>query len=286
MEKITAQFAAGETKIFEVAGSYFEIATATGPVDVVLETASGLRIAGLRQIDESVYYRSRTLFRHITITSATAQVVDFFVGPGEAGSRRFAGKVTGTVNAVISGYTNETPLPVNVLNQATDLRMTRLAQKNPGDNIYIGSADYTASTFAALAVTNHGFSGLKNIAGQILIKGFRYTGFNMSGNVNVSAALFDTAALATTTNGNSGSPKNTNFPVDTARATSWTAPSTSLPAFQLLPICGALLLNNEQRYVQFDKAVFMQAGQAFLIGANSSAHSGFIYTDIEYERVA
>lgn len=85
-------FAAGETKLFFVSGSYFELIDCASPVDVLLTDRSGgqrARMIGAAQ----THHVKKTPYEAIQITSATAQAIRFAYGSGEAGTRNTAGSV-------------------------------------------------------------------------------------------------------------------------------------------------------------------------------------------------
>lgn len=85
---------ANESREVALSGAYFELRNAIGPVTLVelLDRNGGVisRLAGLEQAD---FVRPGP-FETVRITNgATAQTVRFFVGSGDAGSRRFSGEV-------------------------------------------------------------------------------------------------------------------------------------------------------------------------------------------------
>lgn len=88
---------AGETREVNVNGSYFEVRKALYPVDVVLLDGVGGNVSLLEQSTESDYTREG-VYQAVRVTNgATAQSIQFWYGFGDAGSRRFSGNVSGSV---------------------------------------------------------------------------------------------------------------------------------------------------------------------------------------------
>ncbi len=92
LEIITAAFATGETKVYAMAGEYFEIIDSVYPVDVRLVDRYGAQRGIMRNAENSYYIKAGD-FDTIEITSASAQTVRFAFGSSEAGTRRTAGVV-------------------------------------------------------------------------------------------------------------------------------------------------------------------------------------------------
>ena len=97
IEIVTAVFAVGESRLFSVAGNYFEIIQASGAVNVVLSDLTGAQNGRMIGAGAS-FYSKDTPFSTIQITSATAQTVRFAYGTGETGTRATSGSVTVTNN--------------------------------------------------------------------------------------------------------------------------------------------------------------------------------------------
>ena len=92
IEVISSAIAAGETKTFHIRGEYFEILEAAYPVDALMLGREGQQLSIMRNAEAS-YYSKPGAFASLQITSANAQVVRFFVGSGDAGTRKLSGVV-------------------------------------------------------------------------------------------------------------------------------------------------------------------------------------------------
>ena len=101
LEIISQTFAAGETKIFQVSGQYFELLDAPYPVNVRLTDRSGAQ-RGLMTAAEASFFLRNSDFETIELVSPTAQTIRFMYGSAEAGTRRSAG----VVSVVDSAYRN------------------------------------------------------------------------------------------------------------------------------------------------------------------------------------
>ncbi|MDZ7939267.1 MAG: hypothetical protein U5M53_13735 [Rhodoferax sp.] len=93
LELVTVAFAAGESRLFALNGSYFELIDCPSPVNVILSDVNGSQRVRLMQ-GEASFYSKDVDFAVIQITSATTQVIRFAFGTGEAGTRRSTGSVT------------------------------------------------------------------------------------------------------------------------------------------------------------------------------------------------
>lgn len=93
LEIISQTFAAGETKIFQVSGQYFELLDAPFPVNVRLTDRSGAQ-RGLMTAAEASFFLRNSDFETIELVSPTAQTIRFMYGSAEAGTRRSAGVVS------------------------------------------------------------------------------------------------------------------------------------------------------------------------------------------------
>lgn len=91
IDLITATFAAGETKIFEMSGGYFELIDAPYPVTVELSDRYGGLAGKMTNAEASFFIASD--YSRITLTSATAQTIRFGYGSGTVGNRKTAGVV-------------------------------------------------------------------------------------------------------------------------------------------------------------------------------------------------
>lgn len=96
-------FLAGETKVFYLSGSYFELIDCANAVDVLLTDRSGgqrARMIGAAQ----THHVKNTPYEVVQITSARAQTIRFAYGSGEAGTRNTAGSVS--IANTAGAYTN------------------------------------------------------------------------------------------------------------------------------------------------------------------------------------
>lgn len=93
MEILTAAIAAGETKSFMVNGQYLELIDAQYPCDVLMQDRQGGMVGTLKGAEVSFFSRPKQPFGQLQITSAQAQVVRFFIGDGDAGTRRISSTV-------------------------------------------------------------------------------------------------------------------------------------------------------------------------------------------------
>ncbi|CAN5165540.1 hypothetical protein BH10PSE16_BH10PSE16_43860 [soil metagenome] len=86
--------AANETREAALVGNYFELRNALEAVALVeLLDRSGGVIARLEELQQSDYVRPGQ-FETVRVTNGpVAQTLRFFIGTGEAGSRRFSGEV-------------------------------------------------------------------------------------------------------------------------------------------------------------------------------------------------
>lgn len=92
IELLTATFTAGEVKVFEFSGDYFEIIDAPYPLTVELSDRNGGLTGKLSLAEQS--FNIKAGFARITLTSPTAQTVRVGYGSGEVGNRRTAGVVS------------------------------------------------------------------------------------------------------------------------------------------------------------------------------------------------
>lgn len=93
IEIIDGTWAAGETKTFHINGEYIELLDAQYQCDVFLMDAAGAQISVMRKCEASFFSKPSGGFRTVQITSAQAQYIRFFVGSGDAGTRRISSTV-------------------------------------------------------------------------------------------------------------------------------------------------------------------------------------------------
>lgn len=91
---MAAAFAAGETKSFMLQADRFELLDVPYTVDVELVDRNGGKLAAMSGGETSWFMEPRNgPFYEIRITSQQAQTVRWFVGSGDAGTRKTAGVV-------------------------------------------------------------------------------------------------------------------------------------------------------------------------------------------------
>lgn len=93
IEIVSVTFAAGESRLFHLVGSYFELIDAPSAVNVILTDRAGAQ-RGRMMAAEASFNLKNTEFETVQLTSATAQTIRFAYGTGEAGTRRAAGSVS------------------------------------------------------------------------------------------------------------------------------------------------------------------------------------------------
>jgi hypothetical protein len=91
VELLTFSIAAGETKVFQRAGRYFEIIEASAPLNVELVAPDGAQGDDMRGAVSGMY--SEGPFSHLEIGSGQAQTVTVMLSDGRGGSRRQPGSV-------------------------------------------------------------------------------------------------------------------------------------------------------------------------------------------------
>lgn len=114
--------AANEVRGVDISGQYFELRKALYTVDVELLTKDGGIVSLLPSATESDYTREGVFQTVIITNGATPQTIEFWYGFGDAGSRRFSGNVSGTVDL---GAATLAALESVDLNAATQLAMIR-----------------------------------------------------------------------------------------------------------------------------------------------------------------
>lgn len=168
-------FQAGETKVFFLSGSYFELIDCANPVDVLLTDPSGgqrARMIGAAQ----THHVKNTPYQVIQITSATAQNIRFAYGSGEAGTRNTAGSVS-ILNAVDLSAASLAALESTDLNAAT-LATIRQPLQSTGN--------FKSSGALAAATPEVVFTPAANVNGAIVLSG----GFMLGGNATFCNAVF------------------------------------------------------------------------------------------------
>lgn len=165
LDLVPVIFAAGESKMFNMSGNYFELIDCPDPVDVVLSDAVGGQRVRMKQ-GEASFYSKGVSFSVVQITSATAQTVRFIYGTGEAGTRRSTGSVT--VSGAIA------------LDAAT---LAALEQINVRPEAPSGTYNVIAALAANTAVNV--FTAGLNTNGAIILSAM-CTEPNLSNNFNVS----------------------------------------------------------------------------------------------------
>lgn len=151
-------FNAGETKVFYLSGSYFELIDCPNTVDVILSDRNGgvrARMIGAAQ----THHVKNTPYQIVQITSAAAQTIRFAYGSGEAGTRNTAGSVT-LLNAVALDAATLAALESIDLNLAT-INALRRAEGHTGFS--------NASGALAVNTPERVFSPAANVNGATLL---------------------------------------------------------------------------------------------------------------------
>lgn len=94
MQNLRFAIAAGETKIFEIAGRYLEIIESAGPLTIELFDANGGQSDEARDVLSGTYMTEP--YARTSIYSATAQTVELFMSARGGGTRRQPGVVSVT----------------------------------------------------------------------------------------------------------------------------------------------------------------------------------------------
>lgn len=153
----TIILAANETREIALGGEYFEIRSALYPVNLELIDRAGGVVCLVSQALQSDYVRPGR-YETVRITNgATAQTVDFWYGNGDAGSRRFSGNVTGTVE--LGATTLATVTTANMSSGSRDILRTPLSNNGSYNNTS-GLASNTPLTL---------FTPAANVNGAILL---------------------------------------------------------------------------------------------------------------------
>lgn len=99
IEIIDGTWTAGETKTFHINGERIEILDAQYALDVYLMDKSGAQMSVMKKSEASFFSQPKEGFNSLQIYSAQAQYIRFFVGSGDAGTRR----ISSTVQVVDGG---------------------------------------------------------------------------------------------------------------------------------------------------------------------------------------
>ncbi|MEZ2296480.1 hypothetical protein [Variovorax sp. RCC_210] len=93
IEILSGTWAAGETKTFHINGQRLEILDAQYALDVYLMDKSGAQMSIMKNSEASFFSQPKEGFNSLQIYSAQAQFIRFFVGSGDAGTRRISSTV-------------------------------------------------------------------------------------------------------------------------------------------------------------------------------------------------
>lgn len=93
IEIIDGTWLAGETKTFHINGEYLELLDAQYQCDVYLMDKSGAQLSVMKKCEASFFSKPTGGFNTVQIYSAQAQYIRFFVGSGDAGTRRISSTV-------------------------------------------------------------------------------------------------------------------------------------------------------------------------------------------------
>lgn len=93
IEILSGTWAAGEVKTFMVSGEYFEILDAQYPCDVYLMDKAGAQLSTMKGAEASFFTKPSPGFNTVQVYSQQAQALRFFVGSGDAGTRRISSTV-------------------------------------------------------------------------------------------------------------------------------------------------------------------------------------------------
>jgi len=93
IEIIDGTWLVGETKTFHINGEYLELLDAQYQCDVYLMDKSGAQLSVMKKCEASFFSKPTGGFNTVQIYSAQAQYIRFFVGSGDAGTRRISSTV-------------------------------------------------------------------------------------------------------------------------------------------------------------------------------------------------
>ena len=91
MQNLRFSIAAGETKVFVIAGRYLEIIEATGPVTLGLYDENSSQTDDAKDVLSGTFMEG--VFSQFEVYSATAQTVELFLTATRGGTRRQPGNV-------------------------------------------------------------------------------------------------------------------------------------------------------------------------------------------------
>lgn len=146
IEIISAVFAAGDSRLWQISGQYFELIDCPDPVDVVLSDLNGAQRGLMRQAEASFHLRN-TDFRTVQISSATAQTVRFAYGSGEGGTRRTSGTVqlAGEQGAYTQAAATVTNASAQLVAANTNRRFLLVQNKSQTGTLYLNLAGAAAT---------------------------------------------------------------------------------------------------------------------------------------------
>jgi hypothetical protein len=146
LEIISVVFGAGESRLFQISGQYFELIDCPDPVDVTLSDQYGAQRGIMRQAEASFHLRN-TEFRTVQIFSATAQTVRFAYGTGEGGTRRTSGTVqlAGEQGAYTQAAAAVTNASAQLVAANTQRRYLLIQNKSQTGTIYVNLAGAAAT---------------------------------------------------------------------------------------------------------------------------------------------
>lgn len=167
IETISAAFAAGETKTFNVSGEYFELtdANASG-VTVLLTDRNGAVVTSIRNSGPGIYVKPGR-YEIVQITSVAAQTIGWIVADGDAGTRRLSGVVSiaDSINcsAVQATVTNAS---AQVLAANTARRYLLIQNKDPVGRLWLQFGAAANQAAGVLIVPGGNFEMVGKVSGQ------------------------------------------------------------------------------------------------------------------------
>lgn len=146
IEIISAVFAAGDSRLWQLSGQYFELIDCPDPVDVTLSDLNGAQRGLMRQAEASFHLRN-TDFRTVQISSATAQTIRFAYGSGEGGTRRSSGTVqlAGEQGAYTQAAAAVTNASSQLVASNTNRRFLLVQNKSQTGIVYLNLAGAAAT---------------------------------------------------------------------------------------------------------------------------------------------
>ncbi len=157
IEIVSVTFAAGESRLFHLSGSYFELIDAPSTVDVILTDVNGAQ-RGRMLAAEASFNLKNTDFDTIQLTSATAQTVRFAFGSGEAGTRRAAGSVniSNTAGAFTQAQATVTNASGQLLAAKSNRRYLLVQNKDASADLYINLSGVACTTANGIKIAAGG----------------------------------------------------------------------------------------------------------------------------------